>query len=571
MEVAPPEAFRPFSVTSSRTGGEILVANLLAQGATHAFAVPGESYLAVLDALHDVRERLSLVVCRQEGGAAYMAEAYGKLTGRPGIALVTRGPGATNAAIGVHAAQQDSTPMLLLVGQVGGDFVDREAFQEIDYRRMFGSVAKWVAQIDRADRIPEYVSHAYRLAMSGRPGPVVLALPEDMLSARADAADAPRVEPVSAAPDQALVAVAAAKLAAARRPLAIVGGSRWDAAACDTLRAMAEALALPVACAFRNQDLFDNRHPLYAGDVGIGISPKLAARVRDADVLLVIGERLGEMTTSGYTLLTPPVTAQTLIHVHPGAEELGRVYQPALAIAATPGAFLAALAPEARRVTADVAARGKAARAEYEEWQAPRAVPGSLDLWQIVRWLDARLPDDAIVTNGAGNYSTWLHRLYRYRRFRTQLAPYVGSMGYGVPAAIAAKAVHPDRVVLSWNGDGCFLMNGQELATAVQYGLAIVFVVVDNGMYGTIRMHQERTYPARVYGTDLVNPDFAALARAFGAEAETVARTEEFAPAFERAQAAQRPALLHLKLDPQAITMNASIDALRDTALRSKS
>src|SRR4029077_5581114 len=300
-----------------RTGGEILVANLLSHGVTHAFGVPGESYLAVLDALHDVADRLQFIVCRQEGGATYMAEAYGKLTGRPGIALVTRGPGATNAAIGVHTAQQDSTPMLLLVGQVGGDFVDREAFQEIDYRRMFGSVAKWVAQIDRADRIPEYVSHAYRLAMSGRPGPVVLALPEDMLSTRAEAQDAPRVEPLSAAPDPALVAAAASKPAAARRPLVIVGGSRWDPAACDSLRTMAEALALPIACAFRNQDLFDNRHALYAGDVGMGINPKLAARVREADVLLVIGERLGEMTTSGYTLLTPPVAAQTLIHVHP--------------------------------------------------------------------------------------------------------------------------------------------------------------------------------------------------------------------------------------------------------------
>jgi acetolactate synthase-1/2/3 large subunit len=557
-------------VTPSRTGGEILVANLLAQGATHAFAVPGESYLAVLDALYDVRDRLALVVCRHEGGAAYMAEAYGKLTGRPGVALVTRGPGATNAAIGVHTAQQDSTPMLLLVGQVGSDFVDREAFQEIDYRRMFGGVAKWAAQIDRAERIPEYVAHAYRTAMSGRPGPVVLALPEDMQSTRADAVDVARVEPIGAAPDPALVAAAAAQLAAAKRPLAIVGGSRWDAAACRALRGLAETLALPVACGFRNQDLFDNRHPLYAGDVGMGINPKLAARVREADVLLVIGERLGEMTTSGYTLLEPPVPAQSLIHVHPGPDELGGVYQPALAIAATPGTFLAALAREVRPAAADVADRAKGAHADYVEWQAPRAVPGSLDLWQIVRWLDGRLPEDAIVTNGAGNYSTWLHRLYRYRGFRTQLAPYAGSMGYGVPAAIAAKTLHPDRMVLSWNGDGCFLMNGQELATAVQYGLAIVFVVVDNGMYGTIRMHQERTYPTRVYGTDLANPDFAALARAYGAYSETVVRTDEFVPAFERAQAAGRPALLHLKLDPQALTMNASIDALRDAALRSK-
>jgi len=550
-------------MTSSRTGGEILVANLVAQGATHAFAVPGESYLAVLDALYDVRDRLSLIVCRQEGGAAYMAEAYGKLIGRPGIALVTRGPGATNAAIGVHAAAQDSTPMLLLVGQVGGDFVDREAFQEIDYRRMFGSVAKWAAQIDRAERIPEYVAHGFRMAMSGRPGPVVLALPEDMLSARAEVSDAPRIDATGAAPGPAQVAAAAERLAAAMRPLVIVGGSRWDAAACLALREAAEALALPVACGFRNQDLFDNRHPLYAGDVGIGINPRLAARIRDADVLLVIGERLGEMTTSGYTLLAPPLPAQALIHVHPGADELGRVYQPAIAIAATPGEFLAALRSCGLRTTTGASARAAAAHADYVEWQAPRPVPGTLDLWRIVQWLDARLPDDAILANGAGNYSTWLHRLYRYRGFRTQLAPYVGSMGYGVPAAIAAKAVHPDRVVLSWNGDGCFLMNGQELATAVQYGLGVIFVVVDNGMYGTIRMHQERTYPGRVYGTALANPDFAALARAYGAHGETVVHTDEFAPAFERALVAGRPALLHLRLDPQALTMNASIDALR--------
>ncbi len=550
-------------MTSSRTGGEILVANLVAQGATHAFAVPGESYLAVLDALYDVRDRLSLIVCRQEGGAAYMAEAYGKLTGRPGIALATRGPGATNAAIGVHAAAQDSTPMLLLVGQVGGDFVDREAFQEIDYRRMFGSVAKWAAQIDRAERIPEYVAHAFRIAMSGRPGPVVLALPEDMLSARAEVGDAPRIDATGAAPGPAQVAAAAERLAVAKRPLVIVGGSRWDAAACLALREAAEALALPVACGFRNQDLFDNRHPLYAGDVGIGINPRLAARIRDADVLLVIGERLGEMTTSGYTLLAPPLPAQALIHVHPGADELGRVYQPALAIAATPGEFLAALRSCGLRTTTGASAHAAAAHADYVEWQAPRPVPGTLDLWRIVQWLDARLPDDAILANGAGNYSTWLHRLYRYRGFRTQLAPYVGSMGYGVPAAIAAKTVHPDRVVLSWNGDGCFLMNGQELATAVQYVLGVIFVVVDNGMYGTIRMHQERTYPGRVYGTALANPDFAALARAYGAHGETVVHTDEFAPAFERALTAGGPALLHLRLDPQALTMNASIDALR--------
>ena len=432
---------------------------------------------------------------------------------------------------------------------------------------MYGSVAKWTAQIDRAERIPEYVAHAYRIAMSGRPGPVVLALPEDMLTAGATCADVPRVEPIAAAPDATEIAAARDLLARAERPLVLAGGSRWDAGACAALQSFAEAGALPVACGFRNQDLFDNRHANYAGDVGIGINPQLAARVRDADVLLVIGERLGEITTSGYTLLEAPVPKQMLIHVHPGADELGRVYQPALAIAATPGAFLAAM--NTPPLPAHPAARAIAAHAhaDYVAWQAPRPVPGELDLWQVMAWLDTRLPDDAILTNGAGNYATWLHRLYRYRGFRTQLAPYSGAMGYGVPSAVAAKAVHPERIVVSWNGDGCFLMNGQELATAVQYGLAIVFVVVDNGMYGTIRMHQERTYPARVHGTALANPDFAALARAYGAHGETVTRTAEFAPAFERALAVGKPALLHVKLDPQALTMNASLDHLREQGL----
>jgi acetolactate synthase-1/2/3 large subunit len=551
-----------------RTGGELVVASLLAHGVTHIFGVPGESYLPVLDALHDVDDRITFVTCRQEGGAAYMAEACGKLTGRPGVALVTRGPGAANAAIGIHTAMQDSTPLLVLVGQVDGDAADREAFQEIDYRRMFGAVAKWAAQVDRAERIPEYLSRAFVTAMSGRPGPVVLALPEDVLAARAVARDLPCAEPVAATPAAEDVRAAHALLAHAARPLVLVGGSRWDAGACAALAEFATRNVLPVACGFRRQDLFDNRDPHYAGDVGIAINPALAARVRDADVLLVIGERLGEMTTSGYALLSAPLPEQTLIHVHPGVEELGRVYRPALAIAATPGAFLAALAAQPplpgerwRAVTA-------AAHADYEAWRAPRPVPGDVDLWQAVRWLDERLPDDAIVTNGAGNYTTWLHRVFRYRRPGTQLAPYSGSMGYAVPAAIAAKLLHPGRLVVSWNGDGCFQMNGQELATAVQCGAAVVFVVIDNGMYGTIRMHQERRYPGRVVGSALANPDFAALARAFGAHAETVRRTGEFAPAFERAVAAGRPALLHVLLDPQALTMSATLDALRADALR---
>jgi acetolactate synthase-1/2/3 large subunit len=546
-----------------RSGGEILVANLLAQGTTHAFGVPGESYLPVLDALADVADRLRFIVCRQEGGAAYMAEAYGKLTGRPGIALVTRGPGATNAAVGIHTAAQDSTPMIALVGQVGSDMADREAFQEIDYRRMYSGVAKWAAQIDRVERIPEYVAHAFRIALSGRPGPVVLALPEDMLAGEADVADAPRVDPIAIAPTAAQVAEVAERLRDARQPLLLVGGSRWDGESCVALRAFAERSGLAVACAFRHQDLFDNRHPQYAGDVGIGINPQLAARVRNADVLLVVGERLGEMTTSGYTLLAPPVPRQTLIHVHPGSDELGRVYQPAVAVNATPREFLAAMLASPVAASASWRTQADEAHREYEGWRAPRPVPGDVDLWQIARWLDEKLPDDAIVCNGAGNYATWVHRLFRYRGYRTQLAPYSGSMGYGVPAAVAAKLVHPERIVLSWNGDGCFLMNGQEFATAMQYGLAIVFVVVDNGMYGTIRMHQERHYPGRVSGTSLVNPDFAALARAYGAVGVTVNRTDEFAGMFERALTARVPALLHVKLDPQALTMNATLDELR--------
>jgi len=547
---------------ASRSGGEIVVANLLAQRATHAFGVPGESFLAVLDALHGVRERLPFIVCRQEGGAAYMAEAYGKLTGRPGIAFVTRGPGASNAAVGIHTAMQDASPMIVFVGQVSTDMLDRAAFQEIDYRRMYGSVAKWAAQIDRVERIPEYIAHAYRLAMSGRPGPVVLALPEDMLTSRADVADATYVDAIAAAPSRDDVRAAEALLRDARQPLVLVGGSRWSDDARAALRRFAEAAQLPVACAFRHQDLFDHRHPNYAGDVGIGSNPLLIARVRDADVLLVLGERLGETVTSGYTLLDVPKPRQTLIHVHPGADELGSVYQPALAIAATPGAFLDGIDAAAARSQHGA---GLAARAhdDYEAWRAPRQVPGAVDLWQIVRWLDERLPDDAILTNGAGNYATWVHRLYRYGGGRRQLAPYSGSMGYGVPSAVAAKLVHPQRTVVSWNGDGCFLMNGQELATAVQYRLPIVFVVIDNGMYGTIRMHQERNYPGHVSGTDLVNPDFAMLARAYGAHGETVLATEEFAPAFERALSAQRPALLHVRVDPQALTMSATLDDLR--------
>ena len=549
-----------------RTGGQILVDSLVQQGADLAFCVPGESYLAVLDALYDVQAALRLIICRQEGSAAYMAEAYGKLTGRPGIVFVTRGPGASNAAIGIHTAQQDSTPLIVFIGQVGSNFVDREAFQEVDYNRMYGGIAKWVTRIDRAERIPEYVARAYRVALAGRPGPVVLALPEDMLTSTADAVAAPRVEAVSVAPSVLQMARVRELLAAAQRPLVIAGGAGWNAAACADLRRFVEANGLPVASAFRNQDVVDNDHPNYAGEVGIAPNPTLAARVRAADVLLVIGERLGEMVTGGYTLLTAPKPQQTLIHVLPGEEDLGRVYHPALPIVASISAFASALAQMPPVAGAAWSGTAATAHAEYLAWQTPRPMRGTLDMWQVVASLRAALPDDAIVTNGAGNYTVWLHRLFQYRGYRSQLAPYDGAMGYGVPAAIAAKIMHPQRVVVSWNGDGCFQMNGQEIATAVQYAANVVFIVVDNGMYGTIRMHQEREYPARVVGTDLVNPDFAALARAHGAFGESVTLTAEFAPALQRALSAGKPALLHLHIDPQAITMSASIDELRAQA-----
>ena len=551
-----------------RTGGKILVDNLLLQGADLAFCVPGESFLEVLDAMYDARAPMRLIVCRQEGGAAYMAEAYGKLTGRPGLLFVTRGPGASNAAIGIHTAQQDSTPLIAFIGQVGSDFKDREAFQEVDYARMYGGIAKWVTQIERADRIPEYVAQAYRVAMSGRPGPVVLALPEDMLTTSVEALDSPRVVIGNVAPSAQQIDQLHVLLAGAKRPLVIAGGSGWSAAACADLRHFVETNALPIASAFRNQDVFDNTHPNYAGEVGIAMNPKLAARVREADLLLVIGERLGEMVTNGYTLLRAPLPAHPLIHVHPDATELGRLYHPALGIQASMPAMAAALAAMPALSTPVWRNTAVEAHADYDAWQMPRPMVGTLDLWRVVSALREQLPEDAIVTNGAGNYTVWMHRLFRYRGYRTQLAPYNGAMGYGVPAAVAAKLVHPERVVVSWNGDGCFQMNGQEIATAAQYGAHVIFIVVDNGMYGTIRMHQEREHPGRVVGTDLVNPDFAALARAHGALGETVTQTSEFAPALERALDAGRPALLHLRIDPQAITMSATIDEIRSQARR---
>jgi acetolactate synthase I/II/III large subunit len=550
-----------------RTGGQILIDQLKIHGVDLVFGVPGESYLAALDALFEVRDQIRFLACRQEGGACNMAEAYGKLTGRPGICFVTRGPGATNASIGLHTAYQDSTPLILLIGQVARDQVEREAFQEIDFRRMLGPVTKWVAEIQDARRIPELVSQAFQRASSGRQGPVALALPEDMLTDVVEVADAPAYDPVQPSPGAGELVRLRELLENAERPLMVLGGGGWSAKACEDIAAFAQANDLSVGTSFRRQDLFDNDHPNYVGDIGIGINPKLAERVRHADLLLVVGARLGEMTTSGYTLIDIPKPRQALIHVHAGVEELGRVYRPTVAINAGMAPFAAA----ARALTA-VDSRSwqqwtKAARADYLAYVEPIRNPGGLQLGEIVAYLRKRLPREAILTNGAGNYTTWLHRFYVYRGFRTQLAPTSGAMGYSVPAAVAAKALYPQRPVISWNGDGCFLMNGQELATAMQYSLAVVFIVVNNGMYGTIRMHQERHYPERVLGTDLLNPDFAALARAYGAHGEAVLRTEEFAPAFERAMAAGKPALLELKLDPEALTIRQSLGQIRAAAL----
>ena len=554
-----------------RTGGQILVDQLKIHGADLAFCVPGESYLPVLDALYESRDDIRLITCRHESGAANMAEAYGKLTGTPGICFVTRGPGATNASIGVHTAQQDSTPMILFIGQVGGDFVEREAFQEIDYRRMFGQMAKWVAQIDRADRIPEFIAHAYQVATSGRMGPVVLALPEDMLSATVAIADAKRWQRIETSPGEQALARLSGLLASAKNPFLIVGGSGWNKDACADLQRFCETQKIPVGCAFRFQDLFDNAHANYAGDVGIGINPKLAARIKAADFVIAIGPRLGEMTTGGYTLIEPPVagqTAQTLVHIHAGAEELGRVYQADLMINATMPAMARALAAMPRATSAGVDANVREANADYAAWQAQKTIPGAVQMWDVMQHLDSVLPKDTILTNGAGNYATWVHRFHRYRGFRTQLAPTSGAMGYGVPAAIAAKAVHPERVVVAFAGDGCFLMTGQELATAVQHQLNVIFIVVNNNMYGTIRMHQERHFPGHVYGTALTNPDFAAYAKAFGASGEVVVSTAEFAPALQRAMHAGKPALIEIRIDPEAISPNTTLEAIRAAALK---
>jgi len=532
-----------------------------------AFGVPGESYLSVLDALYDARDEIKFVICRQEGGAANMAEAYGKMTGRPGICFVTRGPGATNASIGLHTAFQDSTPLILFIGQIDSEYTERESFQEIDYRRMYGQMAKWVAQIDRADRVPEMVSHAFHLAVSGRPGPVVLALPEDMQTTRATVADTARYQRVAAHPGAADMQKLREMIAQAERPFIMLGGGGWDKKACDDIQAFVAANALPVACTYRCQDLFDNRHPNYVGDVAVGMNPAIEQRIRNADLLVAIGPRLGEWTTINYTLIDIPRPKQKFVHVHSGAEELGRVYQADLLINAGMPEFASA-ARELKPVPGRWVESTQAARAEYEAWQKPVKVPGALNMSEVILYLKKRLPPEAILTNGAGNFTLWAHRFYQYTGFRTQLGPTSGAMGYGVPAGVAAKLVHPDRPVIAFAGDGDFLMNGQELATAAQYDAKVIFIVINNGMYGTIRMHQEKHYPGRVSGTSLKNPDFAALARAYGLHGEIVEKTADFEAAFERAWNAKTAALLELRIDPDAVSPRTTLSAIRAEALK---
>ena len=547
-----------------RTGGQLIVEALKANGVERISCVPGESFLAVLDALHD--SDIKVVVCRQEGGAAMMADAWGRLTGEPGICMVTRGPGATNASAGLHIARQDSIPMILFIGQVQRDAREREAFQEVEFRRAFTEFAKWVGEIDDAARIPEFVTRAFAVATSGRPGPVVLTLPEDMLRDEVEVPEAKPYTPVAAHPGSSQLADLHRRLIAAERPLVILGGTRWDEEAVDGIRQFAERFKLPIGCSFRRQMLFDHLHPNYAGDVGIGINPALAKEIKEADLLILLGGRLSEMPSSGYTLLDIPYPRQQLVHVYPDPSELGRVYRPDLAICASPTDFVAALADLDAPGEIHWAERTERMHAAYLAWsKTPEKSPGSVHMGRIMDWIEANTANDAIFTNGAGNYATWLHRFHRFRRFNTQAAPASGSMGYGLPAAVAAKQLFPEREVICFAGDGCFMMHGQEFATAVQYGLPLIALVINNGMYGTIRMHQEREYPGRVSATALTNPDFAALARAYGGHGETVRTTEEFGPAFERARASGKPAIIEIALDPEAITPSRTLTEIAQT------
>jgi acetolactate synthase-1/2/3 large subunit len=564
---------------TQQLAGHLLVQCLVAQGVTHAFGVPGESYLAVLDGFHACREQISFITNRQEGGAAFMAEAHGKLTGRPGICFVTRGPGATNASIGVHTAFQDSTPMILFVGDVASDTRDREAFQELDYGSFFGpstkGMAKRVERIDDARRIPEYVARAFATAMNGRPGPVVLVLPEDMLTQMVEAQPLPRVEAVEAWSDPGALRRLRELLLQSQRPLVIAGGGGWTPQAAQALQRFAENWSLPVGNAFRFQDTFDNHHPLYAGDVGIGLNPKLAARIKQADLILAIGPRLGEMTTGGYTLIEAPQAKQKLVHIHASAEELNRVFQAELAINATMNAAARSLEVLTAPLSLPWQAWAESAHQDYlanvDPANAGVVLPGSIDMPAIVATLQKLLPPDAVLTNGAGNFASWVHRFFRHhglvKGLKTQLAPTVGAMGYGVPAGIAA-AITTGRTVFTIAGDGDFLMNGQELATAVQHGAKTIIVLLNNGMYGTIRMHQERAYPRHVSGSSLQNPDFCALARAYGYSATRITRTEEFEAVMQQALQGSQGALIEIMLDPEVISTRGTLSAITNATRR---
>jgi acetolactate synthase-1/2/3 large subunit len=563
------------SNATSLIAGHLLVECLVAQGVTHAFGVPGESYLAVLDGFHAYEDKIRFIINRQEGGAAYMAEAHGKLSGRPGVCFVTRGPGATNASIGVHTAFQDSSPMVLFVGDVASDQRDREAFQEVEYTSFFGpstkGMAKRVERIDEPDRIPEYVARAFATAMNGRPGPVVLVLPEDMLTRMTAARPLPRVEPVQAWSDPGSLRELRELLLQSKKPFVIAGGGGWTPQAAQALQRFAENWKLPVGNAFRFQDTFDNHHPLYAGDVGIGLNPKLAARIKDSDLILAIGPRLGEMTTGGYTLLQAPKPKQKLVHIHASAEELNRVYHADLAINATMNAAARSLEVLTAPPEVPWAAWTESAHADYEANLVPQALPGDIDMPAIVALLKKHLPDDAVLTNGAGNFASWVHRFFKHhglvKGHKTQLAPTVGAMGYGVPAGIAANIV-TGRTVLTMAGDGDFLMNGQELATAVQYGAKTIIVLLNNGMYGTIRMHQERDYPRHVSGTQLINPDFVALARAYGYAGARITHTAEFEPELVAALERKEGTLIEVMLDPEVITTRGTLSAITQNALK---
>ena len=531
-----------------RHGGQILIDQLKIQGVDRVFCIPGESYLPALDGLYE--SGIQTIVGRQEGGVAMMAEASGKLTGRPGIAFVTRGPGASNASAGIHIAFQDSTPMILFVGQVDSSHRDREAFQEVDYKKMFSPLAKWVAEIDNIERLPEYISRAFNIALSGRPGPVVLSLPEDTLFAKADIPDAPKANPSKQMVSEEDVNEVIDKLKRAKNPFIIVGGSGWSSEAAENLGKFAKSMGIPVGTSFRCQDYLDNRHPNYVGDVGIGINPALLKRIKLADCVLVLNARLGEMTTGGYSMFDIPKTTQYLIHVHPDPNELGSVYQPDIGLVCNSAEFIKKAVNNSKEHQNKSPIKE---RANYQAWQKPLTTPGNVKMEVVIKKLSNILPEETIITNGAGNYNGWLHRYFTYKGWRTQVGSTSGSMGYGLPAAVAAKLIHHDKEVICLSGDGCFQMTMQEFGTACQYGLNIIIIISNNSVYGTIKMHQEKAFPGRPSGTSMVNPNFAELAKSYGGHGEVVLLTDQFPGALERARNSNKPAILDLRTDPKAI------------------